>query len=189
MHAYIETIRDNPIIAAVQNKQALEHTLRLHVPTVFLLGADIFSAKTAVSAARESGSNVFLHLDLIDGLASTAKAIDYVKNRICPSGIISTKPSLIKYAREQGLFCIQRFFMVDSASYNSALKTVVKTKPSMVELMPGIIPDVIRRFTAAVSVPVIAGGLVTQRREVIDVLAAGALGVSTGCEALWTENS
>ena len=189
MHAYIETIRDNPVIAAVQNKQGLEHARALHMPTVFLLGADIFSAKTSVADAREAGSNVFLHLDLIDGLASTAKALDYVKNRICPNGIISTKPSLIKYAREQGIFCIQRFFMVDSASYDSALKTVRKTRPSMVELMPGIIPDVIRRFTAETSVPVIAGGLITQRREVIDVLSAGALGVSTGREALWKENA
>lgn len=189
MHAYIEAIRDNPVIAAVQNKKSLEHALNLRVPTVFLLGSDIFSAKASVDLAREAGCNVFLHMDLIDGLASTPKALDYVKKRVSPSGIISTKSTLIKYARESGLFCIQRFFMVDSASYQSALQTVGKTRPSMVELMPGIIPDVIRRFTDAAPVPVIAGGLITQRREIIDVLAAGAMGVSTGHEALWKENS
>ena len=189
MHAYIETIRDNPIIAAVQNRQALSRALKQRIPTVFMLGTDIFSAKASVDAAHEAGSNVFVHLDLIDGLAATPKALDYVRNRISPSGIISTKPSLIRYGRDQGLFCIQRFFMVDSASYESALKTVRKTKPSMVELMPGIIPDVIRRFTSEVSVPVIAGGLITQPRQVIDVLAAGALGVSTGREELWKENA
>jgi glycerol uptake operon antiterminator len=189
MHAYIETISDNPVIAAVQNKKALEHALALHMPTVFLLGADIFSAKASVDMAHKAGCNVFLHMDLIDGLASTAKALDYVSKRVSPCGIISTKSALIKYARESGVFCIQRFFMVDSASYQSALQTVGKTRPSMVELMPGIIPDVIRRFTDATAVPVIAGGLITERREVIDVLAAGALGVSTGRESLWTENS
>ena len=189
MHEFIEAIGDNPIIAAVQSRPQLEAALSQGVPTVFLLNTDIFSAKAFVDLARNSECNVFLHMDLIDGLASGAKALDYVQKRISPSGIISTKPALIKYGRERGIFCIQRFFMVDSASFDKAVKTVRKFKPSMVELMPGIIPDVIRRFTGEVSVPVIAGGLVTHPRQVIDVLAAGALGVSTGNEELWKENA
>jgi glycerol uptake operon antiterminator len=59
----------------------------------------------------------------------------------------------------------------------------------MVELMPGIIPEVLRRFTAEVDVPVIAGGLVTDRRQVIDALSAGAVGVSTGCQTLWGQDA
>jgi glycerol uptake operon antiterminator len=186
MHAYIETISDSPVIAAVQNKEALERALKL-VPTVFLLSTDIFTAKEYVSMAKGSGRNVFLHMDLIDGLAGNTRALDYVRNRIAPSGIISTKSGLIKYAREQGVFCIQRFFMVDSASYENAIKTIKNTKPSMVELMPGIIPDVIRRFTHDIDTPVIAGGLITQKNQVYDALSGGALGVSTGCEPLWTQ--
>ena len=57
----------------------------------------------------------------------------------------------------------------------------------MIELMPGIIPDVIRRFTQAVDIPVIAGGLITERKQIIDALSAGAIGVSTGSAALWLE--
>ncbi len=186
MHAYIEAISDSPVIAAVQSRQALERALKL-VPTIFLLGTDIFSAKEYVSLAQSEGRSVFLHMDLIDGLAGNTRALDYVRNRIAPSGIISTKSGLIKYAREQGVFCIQRFFMVDSASYENAIKAVKNTRPSMVELMPGVIPDVIRRFTHDIDTPVIAGGLVTLKQQVIDALCAGALGVSTGCEALWTQ--
>lgn len=187
MHAYIETISDSPIIAAAQSREKLERALKLSVPTVFLVNTDIFSAKEYVSSARNAGCNVFLHMDLIEGLAGNAKAVDYVKNRISPSGIISTKSALIKYAREQGVFCIQRFFMVDSASYENAVTAIKNTKPSMVEIMPGIIPDVIRRFTHDVDTPVIAGGLITHRQQVIDALSCGALGVSTGCVELWKE--
>lgn len=186
MHAYIETISDGPVIAAVQSKEALTRALPL-VPTVFLLNTDIFSAKEYVSLAKAEGRNVFLHMDLIDGLAGNTKALDYVRNRISPSGIISTKSSLIKHARERGMFCIQRFFMVDSASYDNAVKSVRHTKPSMVELMPGIIPEIIKRFTRDIDIPVIAGGLVTLKQQVIEALAAGALGISTGCESLWRE--
>ncbi|MGI5849903.1 MAG: glycerol-3-phosphate responsive antiterminator [Christensenellales bacterium] len=187
LHAYIEAIKDNPVIAAVQSRQALEYAFGLRMPTVFLLGTDIFSAKAFVSMVLAAQRNVFLHMDLIDGLAANAKALDYVKNRIGPSGIISTKSTLIKYAREKGIFCIQRFFMVDSASFDNAVKTVKKTKPSMVELMPGIIPHVIQRFTQAVDTPVIAGGLITRKEQIIEALSCGAIGVSTGNQSLWLE--
>lgn len=187
MHEYIEAMCDNPIIAAVQNKPSLVRALQIGVPTIFLLGTDIFSAKSFVDMARQSGSNVFLHMDLIEGLAANTKALDYVQKRIMPSGIISTKSTLIRSAREQGLFCIQRFFMVDSASYDNAVKTVRKTKPSMIELMPGIIPNTIKKFTEQTTIPTIAGGLITMRSEVIDALASGAIGVSTGDQSLWLE--
>ena len=189
MHDYIETIRDNPVIAAVQSQGALSAALGLRMPTVFLLGTDIFSAKASVDLGLSANCNVFLHMDLIDGLPASAKALDYVQHRIAPSGVISTKSTLIKHAREQGVFCIQRFFMVDSASYDNAVKTARKIRPNMVELMPGIIPEVLRRFTAEVDIPVIAGGLVTDRRQIIGALSAGALGVSTGCRALWAQDA
>jgi glycerol uptake operon antiterminator len=187
MHEYIDTIKDNPIIAAVQTKQGLEQAIELGTPTIFLLNTDIFSAKALVDIARGSGCNVFLHMDLIDGLAPGAKALDYVQKRISPNGIISTKGSLVKHARERGVFCIQRFFMVDNASFDVSVKAVRKNKPSMVEIMPGIIPSVIKRFTSEVSVPVIAGGMVENTKQVIDALSSGAIGISTGAKALWKE--
>ncbi len=187
MHDYIEAVKDSPIIAAVQNRQSLERALSLSVPTIFLINTDIFSAKALVDTAKKSGSRVFLHMDLIDGLAASTRALDYVQTSMSPSGIISTRSALVKYARDQGIFAIQRFFMVDNASYDNAVRTAAKVHPSMIELMPGIIPSVIRRFTEEVNIPVIAGGLLTDRRQVIEALSSGAIGVSTGSEALWTE--
>jgi glycerol uptake operon antiterminator len=184
---FVEVIRDNPVIAAVQTRPALERALELKVPTIFLLNTDIFSARALVDMAKVAGSHVFLHMDLIDGLAASARALDYIQTSMNPSGIISTRSGLVKYARDNGIFCIQRFFMVDSASFENSVKTAEKVRPSMIELMPGIIPDVIRRFTQAVDIPVIAGGLITERKQIIDALSAGAIGVSTGSAALWLE--
>lgn len=189
MHDYVEAITDSPVIAAVQNRQSLERALSLSVPTVFLINTDIFSAKALVDTAKKSGTRVFLHMDLIDGLAASTRALDYVQTSMSPSGIISTRSGLVKYARDQGIFAIQRFFMVDNASYENAVRAAAKIRPSMIELMPGIIPSVIKRFTHDIDIPVIAGGLITERKQVIDALSSGAIGVSTGRESLWTENS
>jgi glycerol uptake operon antiterminator len=52
------------------------------------------------------------------------------------------------------------------------------------ELMPGVIPKLIRRFSVS-SIPVIAGGLVEHKSEVTEALASGAVAVSTGAKQLW----
>ena len=55
----------------------------------------------------------------------------------------------------------------------------------MIEIMPAVMPGVIRRFKQEISLPVIAGGLIDSKEDIIDILKAGALGVSTGKKELW----
>jgi len=46
-------------------------------------------------------------------------------------------------------------------------------------------PDVIRRLSQRVTQPLIASGLLTDKRDVCGALAAGAVAVSTTSEELW----
>jgi glycerol uptake operon antiterminator len=80
---------------------------------------------------------------------------------------------------------IQRFFLIDHQSFEMAVRTVQSAKPDLVELMPAVMPQVIRRFLAAVAAPVIAGGLIASKEDILEILRAGALGASTGDPALW----
>jgi len=43
---------------------------------------------------------------------------------------------------------------------------------------------VLKRFSGG-HIPVIAGGLITEKLEVTQALSSGVIAVSTGCEALW----
>lgn len=104
---------------------------------------------------------------------------------IRPDGIISTKSSHIKLAKEKGMFTIQRFFLIDNKSYDMTIKSVKSTKPDMIEVMPGVMPQIISRITKEISTPVIAGGLISTKQDIMDILKAGALGTSTGKKELW----
>ena len=103
-----------------------------------------------------------------------------------PAGIISTRAPLVKAARDHGLLAIQRVFLLDSGSIRSGIQLIAQCSPDFVEVMPGVIPKAIGQFKTA-GRPVIAGGMVTARSEVIDALAAGALAVSTSSRELWDE--
>ncbi len=181
----LNRIEANPVIAAVRSEGELQAALDSPVSTVFLLHADIFNLSSMVDRIQASGKSALVHMDFLEGLGRDNRAIDYLKERIRPDGIISTKSGHVKYAREQGLFAVQRFFLIDSQSYENSIKTALQIKPHMVEVMPGIIPRVLERITKQLDIPIIAGGLIETKEEVVEILKAGAWGISTGNSSLW----
>ena len=56
--------------------------------------------------------------------------------------------------------------------------------PDLMEIMPGVIGKIIKRFANG-KVPLIAGGLVETKEDVTSALKLGAFAVSTGKEDLW----
>lgn len=101
-------------------------------------------------------------------------------------GVLSTRVNIIKAARECGVFTVQRFFIVDSHSVDTTVEAVKASKADMIEVMPGIIPKVIKRLRKMVDVPIIAGGIIDNMEEVEDIIESGAAAVSTGKEELWS---
>jgi len=65
------------------------------------------------------------------------------------------------------------------------VKIAQTVKPDLIEVMPGVMPGVIGRITRQVSIPVIAGGLIDSKQDIIEILKSGALGASTGKAELW----
>lgn len=185
MNSILERMRDNPIVAAIRRNEDVEAAIASQVTTVFILNADIFNLKSLVDRIRSGGKNVLVHIDFVEGLGKDQKAIDYVARLIKPDGIISTKSQHIKYAKEIGLFTIQRFFLVDSLSYHTMTRAIQAFKPDMIEIMPGMMPEVIKKVSRQVEVPVIAGGLIETKQDIIEILKAGAVGASTGKRELW----
>ncbi|WP_176762018.1 glycerol-3-phosphate responsive antiterminator [Natronincola ferrireducens] len=181
----MERIENNPIIAAVQNESDIDHAIASDVTTIFLLSADIFNAKILVDKIKEVNKSVLIHIDFLEGIGKDAKAIDYIIQVIQPDGVISTKSSHIKLAKEKGMFTIQRFFLIDNKSYDMTIKSVKSIQPDMIEIMPGVMPRVISRITEEISTPVIAGGLISSKQDIMEILKAGALGTSTGKKELW----
>ena len=92
---------------------------------------------------------------------------------------------LLKRAGELGLMTIQRLFVMDSASLRHGVNLLRTTRRDMLEVLPGLVPKAITQLRGAVGKPIIAGGMITERAEVEQALAAGAAGVSTSVEALW----
>ena len=172
------------VIAAVRTEQELEAALCSKVKMVFWLSPNLLTLEKTVSAVHRAGKKIFLHIDLAEGLGKDKPGLRFAK-LAGVDGIISTRVNMIKAAREEGLFTIQRFFIVDSQSVNTTVEAIKSSKPDMIEVMPGIVTKVIADLKAGLQVPIIAGGLIETKQEVQEALLNGASAISTGRAQLW----
>ena len=85
-------------------------------------------------------------------------------------GVLSTKSDLVRAARRAGLVAVQRFFLVDSFSYHQLPRVVEQAVPDAIEILPGCVPRVITWLRADTDVPIIAGGLVCDKADVMAAL-------------------
>ena len=186
---FYEAVEGNPIIAAVKIMDDLEQCCVLEdIRVVFILFGDICSIDGIVQKLHEAGKIAMVHMDLIIGLSSKEIAVEYIKNNTHADGIISTKPALIKRGRELGLYTVLRFFILDSI----ALKNVEMTdhqyagaRPDFIEILPGVMPKIIKKICKKSRCPVIAGGLITDKEDVMGALNAGAISVSSTNQDVW----
>lgn len=185
MHPLAETLLNEPVIAAVKTDEALTAALASPCSAVFLLASTLLTVDGLVHRIHDAGKLAVVHIDLVDGLSSREIAVDSL-NALCrPDGIISTRPTLIRRARHRGLLTVQRAFILDSLSLTSLSGQLEQGKPDFVEILPGIMPRVIAEISARTQVPVIAGGLLRDKADVMAAMHAGAAAVSTSAPSLW----
>lgn len=180
-----EILVENPVIAAVRNDEDLEKVLLSKALIVFVLYGNILNIGEICKKLKASNKIVFVHMDMIDGLKGDQSGIKFIKQYAEPYGILTTRTSNIKYAKQMGLYSILRVFIVDSLSLKTGIKNIKEVEPNAVEVMPGIASKIINNIQSKVKVSIIAGGLITKKKDIMDSLGAGAIAISTTSKSLW----
>ena len=170
----MDAILETPVIAAVKDDAGLCNALtNENIRVVFVLYGDICNISSIVRRIHEAGRFAVVHVDLIAGLAGKEVAVDFIRNTTEADGIISTRQSFIRRAKELGLAAILRVFLLDSIALES------------LDLLPGAMPKMLRRVCAKAKVPVLTGGLIADKEDVLAALEAGATAISTTNQAVW----
>lgn len=181
-----DMLESNPVIAAVKDTDGLEECVGLEdIKVVFILFGDICSIPGIVQKVRDAGKIAVVHVDLINGLGSREIAVDFIRENTQADGIISTKPALIRRGNELGLFTVHRYFLIDSMALENIKSPQPGIRPDVIEVLPGLMPKVIRRICEESPIPVIAGGLITEREDIVAALNAGAVSISTTNRKVW----
>ncbi|WP_034453048.1 glycerol-3-phosphate responsive antiterminator [Butyrivibrio sp. AE2032] len=186
---FIDRIEMNPIIAAVKDDEGLRTALTEDVEIIFVLYGDICSIPGIVEKIKKAGKVAMVHVDLITGLNNSKEVcLDFIKNNTKADGIITTKSNLISHAKELELNTVLRYFILDSMALQNIEKQarMPGVRPDIIEFLPGIVlPKMIKRINKVSRVPIIAGGLIADKEDVMNALEAGALAISTTNPDVW----
>ena len=174
-----------PIVASVKDDAGLEKCLKSQVGVIFVLYGDVVNITDIVDRIKKAGKVAMVHMDLIQGLKSSEIAVEYIKKHTSADGIISTKTPVIQRAGQLGLHTVMRFFVIDSMALSSMEKQIKNARPEVVEIMPSLMPAKVKKICDLVDQPVIVGGLVSDKTDVDELLAAGATSISTTNHDLW----
>ena len=181
-----ETLQENPVIASVKDEAGVRSVLRSECKIVFLLYGSVLNISSIVHVLKSHGKTVFVDVDLLDGFASKEIVVTYLRTHTEADGILSSKAFMVKAAKEQGLLAIHRLFLIDSMSYQNARKQKKISKADCIEILPGCMPRVISWLLEEETIPLIAGGLVCDKDDVVAALKAGATAVASSNEGVWS---
>lgn len=174
---------DKSVIAAIRSSEDLDAACSSAAHAIFDLAPSINDVCKRIELCRAAGKPLFVHMDLIEGVGKDKAGLAYLKD--CGiDGIISTRISVIKQAKDIDLKTVQRLFIIDSQAIKSAT-SILKTNPDMIEIMPGVVTRAISEFKKALDVPVIAGGLIENEADINAAFDSGASAVSTSQRELW----
>lgn len=184
---FLKRLHENRMIASIKEPKHIETALARsdRLSGIFLLTGHIGVIKGYVDVFKMHGLPVFLHLEKIGGLNTDIYGLEYLAKVIKPTGIISTKTSVVKTARKMGLLTIQRFFLIDTEGLDNIAKSLSQTEPDVIEVMPARIPEVISMVKTITSLPVITGGLLFDEEQALACLQSGAAAISSSNAELW----
>lgn len=183
---FYDAVEGSPVIAAVKDFEGLEKACGLEeVQVIFILFGDICNIASIVKRVKDAGKIAMVHMDLIIGLSSKEVVVDYIKQATVADGIITTKPTLVKRAKELKLYTVLRYFLIDSMALENIRQQPHNLKPDFIEVLPGGMPKLIQEVCNISKVPVIAGGLIGDKEAVMGALTAGAIAVSTTNPDVW----
>lgn len=173
------------VLPAIKRMKDFEKVLKSDFEYLVMLDVHIAQLESVATYARSYGKKLLLHADLIQGLKNDEYSAEFLCQRVKPEGLISTRGGVLKTAKKNGVLAIQRLFLLDTIALETSYKLAKKVNPDFIEVLPGVVPHLIKRVNRETGIPIIAGGLIHEKEEVEIVLAAEAKAVTTSREELW----
>lgn len=173
-----------PVLLAVSQIRGFERFLKSPLHTCILMDMHINRLPALIRAAHGEGKRVFLHADLLHGLAADEYGCEYICQQLRADGVISTKNRVLETARRNRSATILRLFLIDTKSLEKGVALIDSLRPDYVELLPGlaceVIPDLKKRLRekGTPDIPLLCGGLIRTQEQIVRCIEAGAHAVT-----------
>jgi glycerol uptake operon antiterminator len=181
---FVARLAGAPCCAAIVEGGRLEAALASRAPAIFLLRGNGLEISDLVRRVHDTGKLLAVHLDLVDGLKADHWGVSWLA-RSGVDAVITSHGQLMPVIRNEGAIAIHRLLLSRREHLDTAVVALRRSRPDIVEILPGVILPAIVGLLPAMDVPMLAGGFIRTPLDARLVLAAGAIGVTTSSEGLW----
>jgi glycerol uptake operon antiterminator len=182
---FLRLARRFPVAAAVKSNDDMQVALESDALLLFMLKGDALQIAPFVERVHEKGKGIVVHIDLVGGVGKDRVGIQYL-HQIGVDAVITSRSQLVAAGRAEGMVMIQRLLLVDDSALESGVRTIGRSAPDFIEVLPGIIfPDIASILKQLMPGPFIAGGFIRDSTEVARIQAAGAVLSSSSTYGLW----
>ena len=139
--------------------------------------------QSSFTAAPEGTQTAF---HMIQGLSTKRVAVDFIAHNTRADGIISTKKHNGGTREGDGTLCDPENLCCgfDRTRYIEKNRSKM-FRPDAVEIMPGVMPKILKIMREYTDIPLIAGGLLSDKKDVMAAFEAGTDAISATNEAVW----
>ncbi|WP_422485285.1 glycerol-3-phosphate responsive antiterminator [Gudongella sp. DL1XJH-153] len=179
MNRLFDSLIQYPIIAEVNTLDEFNKALDSHCQNIFLMTGNVFNLRQLSNKAHNSGKNIYIYLDAIDGYSKDSWGLEFISKNIEIDGIITSKPVLMEQSKEMGIFTLGRFSIYNEYKLDYTIDKIKQTRPHCAIILPGVLPKLIEKVARETKTPVISSGFLDSRETIIESLESGAIGITT----------
>jgi glycerol uptake operon antiterminator len=182
---FLRLARLYPVAAAIKSPEDMDVALASDALLLFVLKGDALQLAPFMTQAHKLGKGVVVHVDLVGGIGKDRAGIQHIR-QMGGDAIITSRSQLISAGKAEGLITIQRLLLVDDSALETGVRTIARSAPDLVEVLPGIIfPQVAAQLRHLLPGPFIAGGFIRTAADIQRIQSAGAILSSSSTSELW----
>jgi glycerol uptake operon antiterminator len=182
---FLRLARLYPVAAAIKSSNDMDIALASDALLLFVLKGDALHLAPFIAQAHKLGKGVVVHIDLVGGIGKDRAGIQHIR-QMGGDAIITSRSQLISAGKAEGLTTIQRLLLVDDSALETGVRTIARSVPDLVEVLPGIIfPQVASQLRHLLPGPFIAGGFIRTAADIQRIQSAGAILSSSSTSDLW----
>jgi len=185
MSTLFESLSNYPVIASITHMESLDKALASPCKNIFLQTGNIFNLREISQKVKAEDKNLYINIDAIDGFSKDTWGLEYIIKNIVLDGVMTNKSNLIKLCKYMGVFSIQKVFLHDCSALYEGVNSILNSRPHCVDVLPGVIPNIIQTISSDTKIPTIASGFISTKEDIELALRSGAIGVSSSNADTW----
>ena len=188
INTMIDILKNQICVPVVHSMKRLEKFIESDLIVCILQDIHISLLEHMIKTLHDNNKLALVHIDMVHGISSDEHGAEFLCQRLRADGVISSKTRIIETTKKNKKIAIQRMFLIDSKSIGRGIETLQKSQPDIVEVMPAIAYKIIPYIKSQINMPLIGGGLLKTKEDILQGLEAGCMAFTVSdlclCESM-----